>query len=72
MLDDVFGPPMEIECDQCKKPLLNLQLTQSMVSFKATCHRCGTIVEAENWNQPADHFRRVEDENLKRWQNKNT
>lgn len=71
---EIFGHPMEIECDNCKKPVMIIQLTQSIVHFKVTCHRCGTVIETgmDGWNQPPDHQRRIEDESFREFQNSNT
>lgn len=67
--DNLFSPVMEIECDQCKKPVLIVQLTPSVLNFNVTCHRCGSKMEGENFSHRRSA--RIMDENLKRWQNKN-
>lgn len=68
---EIYGPVMEIECDKCKRPIAILQLTPSFITFSIKCHRCGEVVEAENWNHPGPP-RKIEDESYRGWQDKNT
>ena len=69
--NDVFSPIMEIECDKCKKPVLMIQLTPSVVNFDVTCHRCGIKMEGTNFSHSKVRSNNVIDENMKRWQDKN-
>ena len=64
---EIYGPVMEIECDKCKKPVMILQMTPSMITFSVKCHRCGTVLEAKDWNHPGTP-RKIEDEYYQKWQ----